>query len=297
MPDQTRWLDDDEQRAWRAYLRGTRMLEEALDRDLQDHGLALSEYEIISMLSESPLHRLRMSELAELVVQSRSRLTHTATRLERRGWVVRQPCENDRRGVELVLTPRARNGCSTSRSPTSRACGATCSTWSRRSSSRLSGRPWRGSSRPSPTPTGAPRAWPSPPATGPRTPDPTPPGARRQQVTSAPAYGVPPPVGVQWVTMAPPGATVLRWACDNGPMTSPAATSADPHLGGYPLEAPASQALFERALEVIPGGVNSPVRAFRAVGGTPRFIASAAGPGSPTPTAAATSTSSAPGAR
>ncbi len=105
MPDQTRWLDDDEQRAWRAYLRGTRMLEEALDRDLQDHGLALSEYEIISMLSESPLHRLRMSELAELVVQSRSRLTHTATRLERRGWVVRQPCENDRRGVELVLTP------------------------------------------------------------------------------------------------------------------------------------------------------------------------------------------------
>ncbi len=105
MPDQTRWLDDDEQRSWRAYLRGTRMLEEALDRDLQEHGLALSEYEIISMLSETPRHRLRMSELAELVVQSRSRLTHTATRLERRGWVVRQPCENDRRGVELVLTP------------------------------------------------------------------------------------------------------------------------------------------------------------------------------------------------
>jgi len=105
MPDQTRWLDNDEQRSWRAYLRGTRMLEEALDRDLQQHGLALSEYEIISMLSETPRHRLRMSELAELVVQSRSRLTHTATRLERRGWVVRQPCENDRRGVELVLTP------------------------------------------------------------------------------------------------------------------------------------------------------------------------------------------------
>jgi glutamate-1-semialdehyde 2,1-aminomutase len=46
----------------------------------------------------------------------------------------------------------------------------------------------------------------------------------------------------------------------------------------YPQEAPASQALFDRALAVIPGGVNSPVRAFRAVGGTPRFMARAQGP-------------------
>jgi DNA-binding MarR family transcriptional regulator len=47
-----------------------------------------------------------MSSLADLVVQSRSRLTHTATRLERRGWVVREACLNDKRGVELVLTER-----------------------------------------------------------------------------------------------------------------------------------------------------------------------------------------------
>ena len=46
----------------------------------------------------------------------------------------------------------------------------------------------------------------------------------------------------------------------------------------YPYEAPASAALFERALAVTPGGVNSPVRAFRAVGGTPRFIARGRGP-------------------
>lgn len=108
-PATTRWLDPGEQRAWRAYLRGTRMLEEALDRDLQTHGLQLSEYEIISMLSETPGGRLRMSELADIVVQSRSRLTHTATRLEKRGWVVRQPCESDRRGVELVLTDTGRD--------------------------------------------------------------------------------------------------------------------------------------------------------------------------------------------
>jgi glutamate-1-semialdehyde 2,1-aminomutase len=46
----------------------------------------------------------------------------------------------------------------------------------------------------------------------------------------------------------------------------------------YPYDAPASQALLTRAVAVTPGGVNSPVRAFRAVGGTPRFIASASGP-------------------
>jgi DNA-binding MarR family transcriptional regulator len=100
----TRWLSDREQAAWRAYLRGSRRLEAALDRDLQEHGLQLSEYEIISMLSESPDHRMRMSCLAALVVQSRSRLTHTAARLEKRGWVRRESCLDDRRGVELVLT-------------------------------------------------------------------------------------------------------------------------------------------------------------------------------------------------
>lgn len=99
-----RWLDADEQVAWREYLRATRMLEAVLDHELQAHGLQLTEYEIISVLSDRPDRRLRMSEIAELVVQSRSRLTHTAGRLEKRGWVRREPCVGDRRGVELVLT-------------------------------------------------------------------------------------------------------------------------------------------------------------------------------------------------
>ncbi|MHB1473176.1 MAG: MarR family winged helix-turn-helix transcriptional regulator [Dermatophilaceae bacterium] len=100
------WLDADEQHAWREFLHATRLLEAVLDRDLQAQGLQLSEYEIISMLSEQPDRRLRMSEIAELVVQSRSRLTHTAGRLEKRGWVRREACVGDRRGVELVLTDR-----------------------------------------------------------------------------------------------------------------------------------------------------------------------------------------------
>jgi DNA-binding MarR family transcriptional regulator len=100
------WLSDAEQASWRAILRGTRLLERALDDALDASGLQLSEYEIISMLSERDNHRLRMSELASMVVQSRSRLTHTAKRLEDRGWVTREQCANDKRGVELVLTPR-----------------------------------------------------------------------------------------------------------------------------------------------------------------------------------------------
>jgi len=101
---QPRWLDAEEQAAWREYLRASRMLEAVLDHDLQAHGLQLTEYEIISVLSEAPDRRLRMSEIADLVVQSRSRLTHTAGRLEKRGWVRREACVGDRRGVELVLT-------------------------------------------------------------------------------------------------------------------------------------------------------------------------------------------------
>ena len=65
--------------------------------------------------------------------------------------------------------------------------------------------------------------------------------------------------------------------CQNAEVSS---THTDIGTGteAYPLEAPASAALFDRAQAVIPGGVNSPVRAFKAVGGTPRFMVSAAGP-------------------
>ncbi len=101
---ETRWLSQDEQRTWRAFLWGTRILEVALDRALHETGLSLSEYEILSMLSEADDHRLRMSELADLVLQSRSRLTHTAARLEKRGLVERIPHTKDRRGVVLCLS-------------------------------------------------------------------------------------------------------------------------------------------------------------------------------------------------
>lgn len=104
----TRWLTQQEQQAWRAYLRAHRELQVALDRDLTDFGLSLPEYELLSMLSEQDGDRARMSVLADLVVQSRSRVTHTAKRLEQRGWVRREPTPEDGRGVALALTSAGR---------------------------------------------------------------------------------------------------------------------------------------------------------------------------------------------
>lgn len=103
-----RWLSEQEQISWRAYLHGARLLEVALDADLSAHGISLPEYEILSMLSEAPGVRMRMAALADLVVQSRSRMTHTAARLEGRGLVRREPSREDGRGVELTLTDRGR---------------------------------------------------------------------------------------------------------------------------------------------------------------------------------------------
>ena len=102
---QTRWLTADQQRVWRAYLLGTARIHEYLDADLRQHGLDLAEYEILVCLQDSEGRRLRMSELAEAVHQSRSRLTHTVTRMERRGLVSRVSCPSDRRGVWAELMP------------------------------------------------------------------------------------------------------------------------------------------------------------------------------------------------
>ncbi|GAB3684886.1 MarR family winged helix-turn-helix transcriptional regulator [Angustibacter aerolatus] len=106
MVDETRWLDDEEQQAWRSYLRAVRLLDEELRRGLERHGLSHTEYEILVRLSESPGRTLRMSDLASSVVSSRSRLTHTAARLESEGLVRRRACAGDRRGVNCELTEK-----------------------------------------------------------------------------------------------------------------------------------------------------------------------------------------------
>jgi DNA-binding MarR family transcriptional regulator len=104
MPGAVRWLDADEQKAWRSYDRATRLLDGAIQRDLACHGVSHDEYEILVNLSEQPCRSMRMSDLAESVVNSRSRLTHTVGRLENRGYVRREASPDDRRGVLCVMT-------------------------------------------------------------------------------------------------------------------------------------------------------------------------------------------------
>ena len=104
MPGDVRWLDSDEQKAWRSYVRATRLLDGAIQRDLACHGVSHDEYEILVNLSEQPCRSMRMSDLAERVVNSRSRLTHTVGRLENRGYVRREASPDDRRGVLCVMT-------------------------------------------------------------------------------------------------------------------------------------------------------------------------------------------------
>ncbi len=102
---ETRWLTDDEQRAWRAYLGATRRVFEELDRELQrDAGMPHTYYTILVALSEAPDRTLRMSQLADASGSSRSRLSHAVARLEENGWVRRRSCPSDRRGALAVLT-------------------------------------------------------------------------------------------------------------------------------------------------------------------------------------------------
>lgn len=104
---ETRWLTDDEQAAWRAYLEMTALVFEQLDRELQrDADMAHPYYMILVTLSETAGRRLRMSELAAKTQSSRSRLSHAVARLEANGWVRREPCDSDRRGLEAVLTDK-----------------------------------------------------------------------------------------------------------------------------------------------------------------------------------------------
>jgi DNA-binding MarR family transcriptional regulator len=103
----TRWLDPDEQRTWRAFLSASRALMETLDRELQrSAGMPHAYYEILVRLSEAPDRSLRMSDLAEATGSSRSRLSHAVTRLEQSGFVRREDCPTDRRGLTAVLTDR-----------------------------------------------------------------------------------------------------------------------------------------------------------------------------------------------
>lgn len=101
---QARWLSQEQQHIWRTYLLGVAQLNERLDVDLRKFGIDLGEYEILVCLEEAPERKMRMSDLAAAVHQSRSRLTHTVARMEKSGLIKRESCPEDRRGVWALLT-------------------------------------------------------------------------------------------------------------------------------------------------------------------------------------------------
>ena len=99
-----KWLNAREMKAWRTYIIASRRLLEALDGDLEGHDLSMADYEVLAQLSDAPGRRLRMSELAEIAMVSKSRLSHRMTVMEKAGWVRREMCTEDRRGSFAVMT-------------------------------------------------------------------------------------------------------------------------------------------------------------------------------------------------
>jgi DNA-binding MarR family transcriptional regulator len=102
---QTEWLTAEEQQAWRAFLSASRRLFTEIDGYLQHvAGIPHAYYEILVRLSEAPGRELRMTQLADASISSKSRLSHAVARLEERGWVERAACPTDRRGQVARLT-------------------------------------------------------------------------------------------------------------------------------------------------------------------------------------------------
>ena len=104
-PAEARWLDDEEQAAWRAFASMTVKLRWAFECQLQrDAGVSFVEYHALARLSENPENTMRMSELAEVTDASLSRLSHLIKRLELRGLVRREPDPADGRYTNAILT-------------------------------------------------------------------------------------------------------------------------------------------------------------------------------------------------
>ena len=98
-------LTDDEQRAWRTFIESSWALHTHLEDDLRAQtGLSMNDYHVMVVLSEAPGHRLRMGELAAALWFSPSRVTYQINSMVKRGLVLKQPCPEDGRGQEAVLT-------------------------------------------------------------------------------------------------------------------------------------------------------------------------------------------------
>ncbi len=101
---ETRWLDADELDSWMQFRRLLTLLPPGLARDLAPTGLSMTDYEVLSTLSERADRRGGLKELAAKMAWSRSRLSHHAGRMEERGLISREPDPADARGSIYVLS-------------------------------------------------------------------------------------------------------------------------------------------------------------------------------------------------
>ncbi|HEX5118739.1 MAG TPA: MarR family transcriptional regulator [Pseudonocardiaceae bacterium] len=100
-----RLLSRTELGVWRSFLRAHAHLTRVLEAELlAAQRLSLASYDVLVQLAEAPDHRLRMTELADAVLLSRSGVTRLVDRLERGGLVSRARVDTDGRGVVAVLT-------------------------------------------------------------------------------------------------------------------------------------------------------------------------------------------------
>ncbi|MGW5364825.1 MarR family winged helix-turn-helix transcriptional regulator [Actinopolymorpha pittospori] len=107
--DEPRWLNEQEARVWRGYIDLRRDLSSLLERQmLRDDGLSAAEFALLVPLSESEEGVLRARDLGLAVGWERSRLSHQVSRMEKRGLLVRENCDEDARGSMVRLTDAGR---------------------------------------------------------------------------------------------------------------------------------------------------------------------------------------------
>jgi DNA-binding MarR family transcriptional regulator len=105
-----KWLDEDEMRAWHSFLAAGALIDRLVDAQLKETvGLSHPQYEILVRLAGTPDGELRMTELADTLLSSKSGLTYQVTQLEKAGLVERRSCPSDVRGVLAVLTEAGRH--------------------------------------------------------------------------------------------------------------------------------------------------------------------------------------------
>ncbi|MCD1287062.1 MAG: MarR family winged helix-turn-helix transcriptional regulator [Brevibacterium sp.] len=102
---ETRWLSTVDQKSWRSFLTGHQLLTAQLDKEIrEEHGIGMPEYEILVRLSEHEDRTMRMALLASDTTMSRSRLTHSVARMEKKGLLERFAIPEDGRGVNCRMT-------------------------------------------------------------------------------------------------------------------------------------------------------------------------------------------------